>query len=211
MLVKTFVCNPFQENTYVLYDETREAVIIDCGAINRHEEHTIAQFIEQEDLTVKHLLNTHLHLDHIFGNHWAAHKYGLKPLANQADEYLIDEMPKRAAEMGLPYEVHTQHLGGYLRDNETICFGVSELKTILVPGHTPGSICFYDAKEGFLFAGDVLFCGSIGRTDLPGGDYATLIRGIQTRLLTLPDETIVFCGHGPSTTIGAERTGNPFL
>ena len=89
MLVKTFVCNPFQENTYVLYDETREAVIIDCGAINRHEEHEIGKFIEQEGLTIKHLLNTHLHLDHIFGNYWSSHKYGIKPYANQADELLI--------------------------------------------------------------------------------------------------------------------------
>lgn len=211
MLVKQFTVNPFQENCYVVYDETREAVIIDCGALYPQEQAKIAQFISDEGLTVKHLLNTHLHLDHCFGNAWATQTYGIKPEAEESDEFLIGEMQERAQMFGLPVEVHPQRLGCYLRDHETICFGTSELQTIFTPGHTPGSLCFYAPKEGFLFAGDVLFCGSIGRTDLPGGSYTELINSIRKRLLVLPDETIVYCGHGPSTTIGQERNENPFL
>ena len=211
MTIKTFTFNPFQENTYVLYDETNEAIIIDAGCLNLNEKNTLYQYIEQNKLILKRVLNTHLHLDHQFGNKYLYTTFGLKPEANIEDEYLLENVVAQAQTFGLSINEAAQELGAYLNENQTIVFGNSSLITIHVPGHSPGSIAFYSEKEGFVIVGDALFQGSIGRTDLPRGNYATLILSITKKLLTLPDSTIVYCGHGPTTTIGYEKINNPYL
>lgn len=209
--VKTITCNPFQENTYLLYDESREAVIVDCGALVESEEREIASFVESNQLKVKYLLNTHLHLDHAFGNAFAVQHYGVDLCAHQADEFLIGQMQSQALMFGLNVPVVPQPLTRYLNDGDQLVFGGVTLEAIHVPGHSPGSVCFYDAASAQIFTGDVLFRGSIGRTDLPKGDYDLLIEGIRTKLMTLPEDVVVYSGHGPQTSIGYEKENNPFL
>lgn len=211
MKIKEFRCNPFAENTYLLYDETSEAIIIDCGCLYDDEKTIMANFISKNNLTIKHLINTHLHIDHIFGNEWAARTFGVLPQAHQADEFLIEQAVAQARLFGIYEEVKPQALGKYLNEGDLIRFGNQELQILHVPGHSAGSLCFYSEKEGFVIVGDVLFRGSIGRTDLPGGNYTQLISQIKSKLLTLLDETTVYSGHGISTTIGQERRTNPFL
>jgi len=211
MTIKTFTFNPFQENTYLLFDETNEAVLIDAGCIFEAEKQQLKRFIEQNNLTLKRVINTHLHLDHQFGNKFCFDTYGLSPEACEEDEYLLANVIAQAKTFGFPIDEEAQPLGAYLVEGQEIKFGNSSLKTIHVPGHSPGSMALYSEKEGFLIAGDVLFQGSIGRTDLPKGDYATLILSITKKLLTLPDSTVVYCGHGPATTIGSEKVNNPYL
>lgn len=211
MIVKTFTFNPFQENTYIAYDETREAVIIDAGCLHDSEKQKLKEFITINNLTIKRVLNTHLHLDHQFGNKFLFNTYGLAPEACIEDEFLLDNVVAQARSYGFQVEDETQTIGSYIIENQEISFGNSTLKAIHVPGHSPGSMVLYSEKEGIMFVGDVLFRGSIGRTDLPKGDYATLINGITKKLFILPDSTIIYSGHGPTTTIGYEKENNPFL
>ena len=211
MTIKTFTFNPFQENTYLLFDETNEAVIIDAGCIIEYENKQMKHFIEENNLTLRRVLNTHLHLDHQFGNKYLFDNFGIAPEANQEDEFLLEKVVEQAASFGLKIAKEEQKLLRYIEDNEELKFGNTTLKAIHVPGHSPGSIAFYIEKEGVLFSGDVLFKGSIGRTDLPKGDYATLITSITKKLLPLPDSTVVYSGHGPTTTIGEEKINNPYL
>ena len=211
MTVKTFVFNPIQVNTYVLYDETKKCVIIDAGCMTEKEQYALSNFIDENRLEVTHLLNTHLHFDHALGNAFAAERYGVLPLAHQADEHLIANLLLHAQMFRVNASVKPQALGGYLNDGDTLCFGNSELKAIHVPGHSPGSLCFYCEKAGVLFSGDVLFEECIGRSDLPGGNYQTLIHGITNKLFVLPETTIVYPGHDVSTTIGHEKQFNPYF
>ena len=211
MTIKIFTFNPFQENTYLLFDETKEAVLIDAGCITETEKLTLKRFIDENGLTLKRLINTHLHLDHQFGNKFVADTFGLLPEANQQDEFLLANVVEQARSFGFSVEEEAQALGAYINEDDEIKFGNCSLKAIHVPGHSPGSLAFYSEKEGVVFAGDVLFRNSIGRTDLPYGDYATLILSITKKLLPLPDSTVVYCGHGPSTTIGSEKSSNPYL
>lgn len=211
MTIKTFTFNPFQENTYLIFDETNEAVIIDAGCLFDVEKQKIKSFINDNNLVVKRLINTHLHLDHQFGNKFIHNTYGITPEACLEDEFLLKNVVEQARSFGIPIDEDTQQLGGYIIDNQVIKFGNSNLISIHVPGHSPGSMAFFSENDGVLFAGDVLFQGSIGRTDLPKGNYATLITSITKRLLTLPDSTVVYSGHGPTTTIGNEKINNPFL
>lgn len=211
MTIKTFTFSPFQENTYVLHDETNQAIIIDAGCLNDGEKRILKMYIDENKLTLIHLLNTHLHLDHQFGNKFIYQTYGIKPEACEEDEFLLQNVSIQARLFGLAFNETAQEIGSYITDNQEIKFGNTSLKALHVPGHSPGSMAFYSEKDGILFAGDVLFQGSIGRTDLEKGDYATLIRSIQNRLLPLPDSTVVYCGHGPATTIGDERVNNPYL
>ena len=211
MHIKIFQFNPFQENTYVLSDDTGEAVIIDCGCLSSNEDERLALYLTTEKLQVKHVLNTHLHLDHSFGNYMVAHTLGVLPEAHRADEFLIGQLISQSQAFGIQGIIREQPLGGYLQEGDVIAFGRTQLKVLHVPGHSPGSICFYCRAENVIFVGDVLFAGSIGRTDLPKGNYAELIAGIQRKLMVLPDETIVYSGHGPATTIGNERVNNPYL
>ncbi|MCE5332757.1 MAG: MBL fold metallo-hydrolase [Bacteroidales bacterium] len=211
MTIKTFTFSPFQENTYVLHDETNQAIIIDAGCFNDGEKRTLKIYLEENELILTRLLNTHLHLDHQFGNKFIHQTYGIKPEACEEDEFLLQNVSIQARLFGLAFNETAQEIGSYITDNQEIKFGNTSLKALHVPGHSPGSMAFYSEKDGILFAGDVLFRGSIGRTDLEKGDYATLIRSIQNRLLPLPDSTVVYCGHGPATTIGDERVNNPYL
>lgn len=211
MTIKTFTFSPFQENTYLVFDETHEAVLIDAGCFNENEQNQLKNYIQENNLNLKRLLNTHLHLDHQFGNRFVTETYGIKPEAAKEDEFLIDRMPNQARMFGLPFSGEAQALRAHIIDNQEFNVGNMKFKALHVPGHSPGSMAFYFENEGVLFAGDVLFNGSIGRTDLEQGDYATLIRAIQNRLLPLPDSTVVYSGHGPTTTIGNEKVNNPYL
>jgi hydroxyacylglutathione hydrolase len=211
MTIKTFTFNPFQENTYLVYDETNEAVVIDAGCLQASEKQVLTRFIEDNKLTLKRVLNTHLHLDHQFGNKFLFDTYGIAPEASIEDEFLLENVVAQARSYGFPVTEEAQPLGAYIIENQEITFGNSSLKAIHAPGHSPGSMVLYSEKDEVMFAGDVLFQGSIGRTDLPKGDYASLILAITKKLLVLPDSTVVYCGHGPSTTIGYEKKNNPYL
>lgn len=209
--IKTFEFNYFQENTFVLYDDTREAVIIDCGCCRKEEEKEVTDFISDNQLTVKHLLCTHLHLDHVFGNSFVYKTYGLKPEAHKLDVEILPSPDQQAELFGLRKQVENVPVEKYLVGKEIIHFGQSELEVITVPGHSPGSVAFYNKKNGFVIVGDALFAGSIGRTDLWGGNQEILIAAIKDKLLSLPDETVVYPGHGPETRIIDEKLNNPYL
>ncbi len=205
MEIKLFQFNPIHENTYVLHDAERKAIVIDCGCLTPDEDQRLQRYIADNQLTIERVLNTHLHLDHTFGNHMLAQTYGVLPEAHQADEFFVTHMTELADFFGIHSEVHPQPLGGYLHDGDTITVSTMELHVLHTPGHSQGSVCFYAPREKILFSGDTLFRQGIGRSDLQGGDYATLIDSIQHKLLTLPADTTVYCGHGLPTTIGLER------
>lgn len=212
MRVEVFECNPFCENTYVLYDDSsKEAAIVDCGCYTHDEKMRLVTFIEQNSLNVKYLLNTHLHLDHVFGNVFCTEKYEILPLAHQADEVLIKNFEQQLALFGLSAPDGVQNLGGYLTENDVLVIGGETVRILHVPGHSQGSLCFYLPASKMIFVGDVLFKQSIGRTDLQGGNYAQLIDGITNKLFVLPDETVVYSGHGEATQIGYEKQYNPYL
>ncbi len=207
--VKTLVFNPFGENTYLVYDDTGECLIIDPGCADSQEEELLQQTIEQEKLQPVRLLNTHCHIDHVLGNYFVSRHYNL-PLEIPAHEQeVLASVPSYAPAYGFAGYRHVEP-ENLLHDGDLISFGHSSLQVIAVPGHTPGHIALASKEEHLCLAGDVLFDGSIGRTDLPGGDFNTLIRSIQERLFALPDDTVVYPGHGPTTTIGKEKRSNPF-
>jgi glyoxylase-like metal-dependent hydrolase (beta-lactamase superfamily II) len=208
--LKTFVFNPFQENTYLLFDETRQCVIIDAGCYSDIEYSDLFNYIIAEKLKPVGLINTHGHIDHVLGIAEVASRFGLTPFIHPEEKYLIEIAP----EQGLMFGFSLNSLPSewiYIKDEEVFSFGNSSLKALHVPGHSKGSIALYCKSDNFVITGDVLFENSIGRTDLFGGDYNTLIRSIEKKLMVLPDDTKVFPGHGISTTIGNERYNNPFL
>ncbi|MBO7582084.1 MAG: MBL fold metallo-hydrolase [Bacteroidaceae bacterium] len=212
MDIKKFEVNPLCENCYVVSDDTKECVIIDCGCSDEHEWAEIKKYIASNDLQVKHLLNTHLHFDHVWGNTFVYRDLGLRPEANYGDLHIyenMDEQIRSVVGVGIPHPP-LPPLGTSLLDGSEVKFGNTTLKVIPTPGHSRGCICFYAEQDGILFAGDTLFCGSCGRTDLEGGSYEEIMKSLQ-RLSTLPDETTVLCGHGPSTQIGREKMYNPYL
>lgn len=211
MKVKVFEFNYFPVNTYLLYDETGEAVLIDSGCINKEEEQQLSTFISENNLKLTHLLCTHLHLDHVFGNAFIKKKYGLDPEAHLDDVNGLPSLEKQAQPFGIRLSSPEVPVKKHLKEGEVIRFGDSTLSIIHIPGHSPGSIVFYNAKNKIAISGDVLFYGSIGRTDLWGGNQEELIEGIKNKLLTLPDETIIYAGHGPETTIEFEKKNNPYL
>lgn len=201
----------FPVNCYVLWDETKEAVVIDPGCFYDEEKQTLKNFILSNGLQVKHLLNTHLHLDHIFGNPFMLQEFGLSASANQADEFWIDEAPKQSRMFGFRLQEAPVPLGHYINDGDRITFGQTTFEAIHVPGHSPGSLVYYCETNHCMFSGDVLFQGSIGRADLEGGNFNELVDRIRNRLFTLPNETVVYPGHGAPTTIGSEKLENPFF
>jgi len=203
--------NPFSENTYLIYDETGECVIIDPGCYTTMEERHLAQMIREKNLKPVKLLNTHGHLDHVFGNRFVLDTWGLEAAIHPGEHPVLEAVERIAQMYGVPMRSGVPPPGPALADDEQIHFGNTTLRCILAPGHSPAHLCFYCEKEGFLIGGDVLFEGSIGRTDLPGGDYDTLINSIRTRIYTLPDETVVWSGHGENTTVGHEARTNPFV
>jgi len=207
--IQSFVFNAFQENTYVLYDETKECVIIDPGCYEKNEEQELVQFIEQNDLKVKILLNTHCHVDHVLGNFFIQEKYKVKLYINPKDEPVLKAVKAYAPTYGLQ-QYQESSPDAYLEEGEIVSFGEQKLSVLFVPGHSPGHIAFYNAENKIVIGGDVLFQNSIGRTDLPGGNFETLINSIHKKLFTLPDDVTVYPGHGPKTTIGFEKKTNPF-
>lgn len=211
MKIKRFEFNMFPVNCYVLWDETNEAVVIDPGCFYEEEKHKLKDYINNNGLMLKHVLNTHLHLDHIFGNPFMLKEFGLSPEANKADEFWLEIAPQQSRSFGFKLNEDPVPLGKYLCDGDIISFGNTQLEAIHVPGHSPGSLVFYCKADGVMFAGDVLFQGSIGRADLAGGNFDELREGICSRLFALPNETIVYPGHGNPTTIGIEKMENPFF
>ncbi len=208
--VKSFVCNPYQENTYILFDESGECVIIDPGMNNGAEQNAVFNFISEQKLKPVLLLNTHCHIDHVLGNKWVQDTYGLKPQFHKGELPLLTAVPSYAPQQGIPYEISPLP-EKFLPEVGSITFGNSTLELIFSPGHSPAHLCFYSKGSNFLIAGDVLFYGSIGRTDLPGGNFDQLIKNIREKLFLLPDDCTVYPGHGPATVIGYEKQHNPFL
>ncbi len=205
-----FTFGPFDENTYILYDETKECIIIDPGCYDNRERSELADFIQQNELKPVKLLNTHCHLDHIFGNGFVADKYNLKLEMNKNDQIVLDSYLTVAGIYNLQAQPSPAP-SVYLEEGDIVNFGNSSLQIVFTPGHSPGSITFYNTEQKFMIAGDVLFNGSIGRSDLPGGNHNALINSIKTKLLALGDDYKVYSGHGPTTNIGHERKTNPFL
>jgi len=210
LYLKQFTFNPFQENTYILYTDSREAFIIDPGNSNSRENTILTQFIQEKELKLNRLLLTHGHIDHIMGNQYIYETYGLLPEINEKDLFFIESMEKTANMYGLQAEP-SPFPKQFINHNDRITLGNYELQCITAPGHSPGSICFYCPSINLLIGGDVLFQNSIGRTDLPMGNHEELISSIKNNLFILPKETKVYSGHGPSTTIGNEMATNPFL
>ena len=213
MKIKYFANNPFQENTYIVWDEhSHDGAMVDCGVLFNAEQEAVAQYIADNGIRITHLLNTHLHLDHCFGNHWAAECYCIKPEAHEADAPYIANFNAQLRSFGLDPDIApAEPIGAFLRDGDVVAVGNLAFEVIHTPGHTPGGVCYYCKTEKIVLTGDTLFAGSVGRADLEGGSYSDLIRSIKNKLMSLPDDVRVYCGHGPYTTIGDERRNNPFL
>jgi glyoxylase-like metal-dependent hydrolase (beta-lactamase superfamily II) len=210
LTVKQFTFSPVQENTYVIYNEQNECCIIDPGCYFGNERTELKEFIQENGLIPKYLLNTHCHLDHVFGCKFVHDTWGLTLHLHEKEKVVLDYAPTSGLNWGLPFESYKGDLI-YLREGDTIRLGEDRFIILFTPGHSPGHIAFYCPEQHFVINGDVLFRRSIGRTDLPGGDFDTLAKSIREQLYTLPDETIVYCGHGPETTIGEEKRNNPFV
>ncbi|MCB0570319.1 MAG: MBL fold metallo-hydrolase [Phaeodactylibacter sp.] len=205
--------NPFQENTYVVYDESGECVIFDPGCYTREEQQLLVNEISRKKLRPVRLINTHCHIDHVFGNQFVHEHYGL-PLEIHRDELpVLQAAPQSALFFGLPIPNGklSPEPERFIEDGQVVSFGNTRLEAIFTPGHAPGELCFFCEESRFLIAGDVLFFGSIGRTDLPGGNHNTLIDSIINRVFPLGDDVTVYPGHGPDTSIGYERRHNPFV
>ena len=207
---KIFTFNPVAENTYVLFNEAKEAIIIDPGCYFEEERKQLQEFLEKNSLKPVQLVNTHCHLDHVFGNKWIHDTYKLELFIHPNEERVLQFAPQSGEMWGMPVDNYTGPLH-FLQQNQVISLGQNEIKILLAPGHSPGSICLYCEKEGFVIGGDVLFRDSIGRTDLPGGNHNQLLQSIREQLFVLPDDVIVLPGHGEPTTIGYEKKNNPFL
>lgn len=209
--IKSFTFNPFQENTYIIIDtDSKECAIVDPGCYEFHEKIQLFNFIQQEGLKPVLLLQTHTHVDHVLGTASVAEQYNLIPVMHKADLEILRAVPAYAPNYGFRYTPGPEPVK-FLEDGDKIKIGAHELEVLFTPGHSPGSISFYSKESGFIVSGDVLFYRSIGRTDLPGGDQQTLIKAIMEKLMVLPEDTIVYSGHGSSTTIGSEKDHNPFL
>ena len=211
MKIAKFVFNPIMENTYLLWDDTKEAVLIDCGAWSSEERQRIKLFVQSQGLTVKHYLNTHLHFDHIFGNAFVEEAFDVKAEASDKDWSWAESIAERVARFGIRYDEKVPALGRVLNDGDEVLFGNQKIEVIAVPGHSPGSLAFHIPQQKVLFTGDALFCQSIGRTDFPDSDHTQLITAIRERLFTLPDDTVVYPGHSDKTTIGIEKEYNMYV
>jgi hydroxyacylglutathione hydrolase len=207
--IKSFEFNPFQENTYVVFDETKDCAIIDPGCYDKSEKDAVISFIESAQLNVKYLINTHCHIDHVLGNAFVKNHFKVNLLLHKLDEPVLNAVKVYAPNYGFPgYE--DSSADQFIEEGDVIKVGNQSFEILFVPGHSPGHIALYHQNSKSLLGGDVLFYNSIGRTDLPGGDFDTLIKSIHYKLFTLPDDVTVYCGHGPTTTIGFEKRTNPF-
>ncbi|WP_162055005.1 MBL fold metallo-hydrolase [Pontibacter pamirensis] len=210
MKVTCLTFNPFQENTYILHDDTNECVVIDPGCYEKQEREQLKNYIKENGLKVVRLLNTHCHIDHVLGNQFVADTYKVGLEIHPDDEQTLRAIPAYAPAYG--FQMYEEVLPtAFLKEGDVVGFGKTELQVLFTPGHAPGHVVFYNGPEKICIGGDVLFQNSIGRTDLPGGNFDTLIASIKSKLFALPDDVTVYPGHGPETTIGHERNNNPFL
>jgi len=210
LTVKEFIFNPVQENTYILYNEKKQCCIIDPGCYFEKEKQELKEFIGHQGLQPVLLLNTHCHLDHVFGNKFVHDTWGLKLHIHEKEKPVLEFAPASGKMWDLPFDNYRGELV-FIKEGSDVKVGDDTLEVRFTPGHSPGHVCFYAEADGFAISGDVLFNGSIGRTDLPGGDFDILFNSIQTQLFTLPDETKIYSGHGPMTTVGLEKMNNPFV
>lgn len=210
LTLQVFTFSPIRENTYILFNEQRKAIIIDPGCYFSAEEEMLKNYIKSEGLKPEILLNTHCHLDHVFGNRWVHETYGLELHIHAGEQTVLERAPISGENWGLPFANYSGPLH-FLAEGNIVQLGSDQLKVIEAPGHSPASICFYCEQQGFLIAGDVLFRESIGRTDIPGANQEQLLTSIREKLWPLPDATTVYPGHGGPTTIGHEKVHNPFL
>ena len=208
--IKAFTFNAFSENTYVVFDDNKETIIFDPGCYTINERKILQKFIDDNKLIVRRLINTHCHLDHIFGNTFISETYKVELECHRLEIPVLEHAHIAGDMYGVPVPPQPTP-SVFLEDNDIVEVGKIKLKVILAPGHSPGSLCFYNEDEKFLIGGDVLFYGSIGRSDLPEGNHNQLINSILTRLMTLPEDVKVYSGHGPATLIGFEKYNNPFL
>ncbi len=207
--VKSFVFNPFMENTYVLYDDSRDCIVIDPGCYEEYEQEALDEFIRSNELTVTTLINTHGHIDHVLGNRHVLQKYKVPFLMHEKDLPVLRAVESYAPNYGFHHYSATEPTG-FLNEGDTVTVGNSSFEVLFLPGHAPGHIGLLNRDEKILVSGDVLFRESVGRTDLPGGDHTTLIDSIHDKLFPLEDDITVYCGHGPETTLGHEKQYNPF-
>ncbi len=210
MNITSFTFNPFSENTYVLYDDSRECIFIDPGCISTSEQNEITSFVADNELTPTAIVNTHCHIDHVFGVNYLADKYDIPFKCNEKELNILRAIPSYAPMYGIQMEA-VKEPDELLPETGTYSFGSTSLEIRFTPGHSPGSISLVNMENNLVIVGDVLFAGSIGRTDLPGGSFDELMESIRSQLLTLEDDVVVYNGHGPTTTIGHERVTNPFI
>ncbi len=208
--IQDFCFSAFQENTYVLYNELKEAIIIDPGCYTRIEEKILSDFIRKENLKPTLLLNTHCHLDHVFGNNYVSETYGLTAHIHPNEQIVLDRLPEAAAKWGAPTEAYKGPIQ-YIQEGEIIPLGNDAFKVLLTPGHSPGSVCFYHVEQDFMIGGDLIFKDGVGRTDLPGANPLDLIKSIREQIFPLPDSLTIYSGHGPVTTWGREKEHNPYI
>ena len=208
--IQDFCFSAFQENTYVLYNEFKEAIIIDPGCYTRIEEKILTDFIRKENLKPTLLLNTHCHLDHVFGNNYVSETYGLTAHIHPNEQIVLDRLPEAAAKWGAPTEAYKGPIQ-YIQEGEIIPLGNDAFKVLLTPGHSPGSVCFYHVEQDFMIGGDLIFKDGVGRTDLPGANPQDLIKSIREQIFPLPDSLTIYSGHGPVTTWGREKEHNPYI
>lgn len=208
--IESMTFNAFQENTYIVYNDNNDAIIFDPGCNNQSEREVLISFIDRKKLKPLRLINTHCHIDHVLGNKFISEKYGLRLEAHKLEAPVLASGVTVSTMYGIPY-VESPSIEIFLNEGEELTLGDESFEMLLCPGHSPGSLCFYHSSSKTLIGGDVLFQNSIGRTDLPGGDYDTLINVIKEKIFSLPEDTVVYSGHGPSTSVGYEKKNNPFL
>lgn len=207
--IKTFVFNPFQENTYLIIDETKKAIVIDPGCYERHEQVEFDDYIKEEGIELIGIYSTHSHIDHVLGNAHIQNKYKTPLMIFKKDEETLKSVKSYSSNYGF-HQYQEAEISGYFEENEMIEVGDTHLKVMFTPGHAPGHVVFINEKDNYVINGDVLFQSGIGRTDLPGGDFDTLIQSIHQKMFKLPDDMVVYTGHGQPTTIGTEKKFNPF-
>jgi hydroxyacylglutathione hydrolase len=210
LTIHSFCFNAFQENTYILFNEQKNAIIVDPGCYLRNEQEALVNYITEHELTPTLLLNTHCHLDHVFGNNFVSEKYGLTAHFHKNEQPVIDRLPEGGARWGVPCEPYKGPVQ-YIDQDEIIHFGKDQFKVLVTPGHSPGSVCFYNQAQDFLMGGDLIFKDGVGRTDLPGSNPLDLIKSISTQIVPLPDTMTIYSGHGPETTWGREKKANPYI
>ena len=210
LTVKRFIFNTIQENTYVVYNQKDACAVIDPGCYFPEEKQMLGVWLHEHHLLPNLLLNTHCHLDHVFGNKWVAGKYDLELQMGEKELWTFNFAPESGVRWSMPFENYKGNIL-FLKDGDHVMLGEDSLEVIFTPGHSVGHVVFYNSKQGFVIGGDVLFRNGIGRTDIPGGDSNLLLKSIRDRLFTLPDDVIVYPGHGEPTTIGYEKENNPFI